>query len=209
MLFFLCYNKFIIKSWGCFLLTAIFFLFVIAICVLGAYGIRHCRRLSESSAVKSPTAINLSVAFCGLSAATALYFTVIGHKEYLGVDFIGTVLVLFSAGILIMCLLHSLICPDKMLFRVIFSSFSAFLLLLSAYAASVFTEYSDKAGAVLLLIFGGVLSLLLFAVPGADFLRFMKSESFRSALSANVQKRKNAANTRRELSKRRKSLKNR
>ena len=178
--------------------------------VLFVFNICAFRKISVGKAVKSAFFVNLGVFLCGAFAGVLSFFLCprdSAVSPFGDFSVFCAVTLTFAAAATLFCIICALLSPQTFALRLGFSFATAVLLQLYSYICASLTRAEYPCAFVYVLVFGISCSLWVQLAAALDFLRFSLRERSRSALVSREEKRRKAAEMRRKVREKRKSLK--
>lgn len=181
--------------------------------VLFVFNISAFRRMGAGKAVKSAFFLNLGVFLCGVMAGVLSFFLCRSDGGAVPASPFGefatfaAVTAVFAAAATLFCIICALLSPKTFALRLGFSFAWAVLLQIYSYICATLTRAESFTAFVYVLVFGICCSFWVQLSPALDFLRFSLSEKSRRAIIGRQEKRRKAAETRRKVREKRKSLK--
>ncbi|MDD6095695.1 MAG: hypothetical protein PUC29_08145 [Clostridia bacterium] len=178
--------------------------------VLFVFNISAFRKICVGKAAKSAFFVNLGVFLCGAFAGALSFFLCpidSAVSPFGDFSVFCAVTLSFAAAATLFCIICALLSPKTFALRLSFSFAWAVLLQIYSYICATLTRAEDFTAFVYVLVFGICCSFWVQLSPALDFLRFSVSEKSRRAIIGRQEKRRKAAEMRRKLREKRKSLK--
>lgn len=178
--------------------------------VLFVFNISAFRKICVGKAVKSAFFANLGVFLCGACGGVLSFFLCprdSAVSPFGDFSVFCAVTLTFAAAATLFCIICALLSPQTVALRLGFSFATAVLLQLYSYICASLTRTEGFTRFGYVLAFGIGCSFWVQLSPALDFLRFSLSEKSRREVAEREEKRRKAAEMRRKVREKRKSLK--